>query len=164
MLVFAARVARGRSARSEADEAPDLVAFGLAWFLLHAFVPYALVSRLDVINERHAYVANVGLFLAAGALAARVRVSERVRGASTALGCALLVALTVRRNLEYRSPLALWENTVREAPRNPRAWNDLGVVHELLRDLDAARAHYLRAVALDARFAPAHQNLARTAR
>src|SRR5690606_17316702 len=41
-----------------------LVSFGAAWFLLYAFVPYVLLPRVDVINERHAYLANAGLFLA----------------------------------------------------------------------------------------------------
>lgn len=162
VLVFVARIVRGRPSRLGADEPSDVVAFGLAWFLLHTFVPYVLVSRLDVINERHAYVANVGLFLAVGALVARVRPSARVRRAMAAIVIPLLLFLTIRRNSEYRSPIALWTSTVREAPENPRAWNNLGVVDEQAGDLGLARAMYLRAVAVDPRFLPAHQNLSRT--
>lgn len=147
--------------RIVADPSSGVVAFGLAWFLLHAFVPYVLVSRLDVINERHAYVANAGLFLAAGTFIARLVTSVRARRLAGAIAVAALSVLTVRRNLDYRSPIALWESTVREAPRNPRAWNNLGVVDEQAGDRSAARAMYLRAIAVDPDFTPARQNLAR---
>lgn len=159
VLVFVVRIVRGR--HPGARDASDVVAFGLAWFLLHTFVPYVLVSRLDVINERHAYVANAGLFLAVGALVARVRASERVRRATAAIAIPVLLLLTIHRNLEYRSPIELWASTVREAPKNPRAWNNLGVVHELAGDRSTAHSMYLRALSIDPRFLPAQQNLSR---
>jgi hypothetical protein len=163
VLAFVARIvwaARPRRQR-EASTSSDIVAFGLAWFLVHTFVPYVLVSRVDVINERHAYVANAGLFLAAGELVARFRASERVRRAVPALAITLLLLLSIRRNFEYRSPITLWAATVREAPNNPRAWNNLGVVNEQAGDRATARAMYLRAVTTDPRFLPAIQNLSR---
>lgn len=162
ILVFVAWIVRAwPTRRLEQDPASGVVAFGLAWFLLHAFVPYVLVSRLDVINERHTYVANAGLFVAAGTLFVRLRASLRVRRTAAALAITALTLLTIRRNLEYRSTISLWESTVREAPRNPRAWNNLGVVDERAGDHRAARAMYLRAIAVDPTFQPARQNLSR---
>lgn len=147
--------------RGRARGGDGLVGFGLAWYLLHAFVPYVLVSRLDVINERHTYVADAGLFLAAGALIARVRTAEWVRRAVAVSALVVLSSCTVRRNLEYRSTIELWTSTVREAPKNPRAWNNLGVEYERAGDRGLARAHYTRALALDPRFVPAREHLSR---
>lgn len=159
VLVLIACIMHARRARPR--EGSDLVGFGMAWFLLHAFVPYVLISRLDVINERHAYVANAGLFLAAGALIARVRMAEWGKRVVAASAVVVLSCCTVRRNLEYRSTIELWTSTVREAPKNPRAWNNLGVEYELAGDRSLARAHYLRALALDPRFVPAREHLSR---
>lgn len=139
------------------------VSFGLAWFLLHAFVPYVVLPRVDVINERHAYVANAGLFLAAGAgwqtwLAPR---APALRRTAAALATLLLVLLTARRNTEYRSEVSLWESTVRAAPQNPRAFNNLGVAYEKAARAGDARSAYLRALALEPTYATAKKNLSR---
>jgi protein O-mannosyl-transferase len=139
------------------------VSFGAAWFLLHAFLPYVLFPRVDVVNERHAYVANAGLFLVAGAawqewLAPRAPAFRRMAGA---LATTVLVLLTVHRNLQYRSEVSLWESTVRAAPQNPRAFNNLGVAYEKAERPAAARSAYQRALDLEPRYAAAKKNLSR---
>lgn len=140
--------------------------FGLGWFLLQVFVPYVILSRLDVINERHAYAGNAGLFLACGSLVGAV-VAGWGRGARLALPLALglgLAALTWRRNLEYLSEVALWRATVRSSPSNPRAHNNLGVAYELGGRKAEARIAYARALTLEPRYAAARDNLLRTNR
>lgn len=139
------------------------VSFGAAWFLLHAFLPYVLLPRVDVINERHAYLPNAGLVLAAGVawtewLAPRMRTYQR---AAAALALAGLAVLTARRNTEYASELSLWESTTAAAPHNPRAFNNLGVAYEKAGRLGDARAAYRRALTLAPRYAAAKKNLRR---
>ncbi|MFO0675849.1 MAG: tetratricopeptide repeat protein [Polyangiaceae bacterium] len=140
-----------------------LVSFGVLAFLLHTFVPFVLVSRVDVINERHAYVANAGLFLAVGVLveewAARSR--RRVVEFATIAVIGVLVVQTVRRNLEYRSVVSLWEASTREAPKNARAFHNLGVAYEREGRLEPAMRSYTRALELEPRFEAARENLAR---
>jgi tetratricopeptide (TPR) repeat protein len=140
--------------------------FGLGWFLLQVFVPFVVLSRVDVINERHAYAGNAGLFLACGSLLAAVaagrgRVARPVLLLALALG---LAALTWRRNLDYASEVSLWRATVRSAPLNPRAHNNLGVAYELAGRLSEARIAYSRALTLEPRYAAARDNLIRTNR
>ncbi len=142
-----------------------VVTFGIAWFLLHAFLIYALVSRVDVINERHAYIADFGLFLVVGAMVAEWR-PRRVR-VTAAFAAALVVVLavaTVVRNREYESEVTLWKSTVREAPKNPRAWNNLGVAHERNYAPESAISAYVHALAAEPRYTPARENLARLTR
>jgi protein O-mannosyl-transferase len=157
LLAFAAWRARRGSA---------LELFGIGWLLLEVFVPFVLLPRVDVINERHAYAGNAGLFLALGALASGA-LAERGRGLRVALGVVLallLAALTWRRNLDYRSELALWQDTVRAAPKNPRAHNNLGVAYELSGRLPEARIAYARALKLEPRYGAARDNLMRSSR
>jgi Flp pilus assembly protein TadD len=116
--------------------------------------------------ERHAYVGDVGLFMALGALAAewtRLR-TKRVREATAIVGVLALAVLTVIRNREYRSEAALWRSTVREAPRNPRAWNNLGIAHEHAHEPNAAISAYVHALAADPRYTPARKDLERLTR
>jgi len=144
-----------------------LVAFGALWFLLHALFPYLLAPRADVLNERHHYLAGVGLFLAAGALWTEVRQRPALGrwGAVSTVAVALALVLgTVARNRDYRSPIALWESTVRVAPANPRAHLNLGIVYEAAGRKAEARQQYARALVLEPRYRDAAEHLARSQR
>jgi tetratricopeptide (TPR) repeat protein len=139
-------------------------AFGVSWFLLYTFFPYVLLPRVDVVNERHMYLANVGLFVAVGALWAELAERPGVlpgarRFAIVVTG--LLVIGTALRNFDYRSETALWESTVRVTPSNPRAYNNLGIAYESSGRTGDARSAYGRAVALEPRYLTARRNLER---
>ena len=137
--------------------ARPLLLFGLLLFLLQLLVVHTLLPRVDVINERHAYLANVGLCLALGSLLRELK-------PRLLLLAALLSLFSVRRNLEYASEVALWQSTVRSAPNNPRAHNNLGVAYELEGQLIRARVEYAEALKLEPRYSAARENLARAAK
>ncbi len=63
---------------------------------------------------------------------------------------------TMRRNLDYRSELALWQATVAASPGKARPWTNLGYARQLQGDLDGAAAAYRCALAQD----PAHRQAA----
>jgi hypothetical protein len=141
-----------------------LVLFGLCWFMLQVFLPFVVLPRVDVINERHAYVGNVGLCLACGALwdgSDWLSRHERWRARLPWLMALGLAALTFSRNLDYRSEVALWQSTVLVAPRNPRAQNNLGVAYELAGRNAEARSAYARALVLEPRYLAARDNFMR---
>jgi protein O-mannosyl-transferase len=134
--------------------ARSVLLFGLTFFLLQVLVPYVLLPRVDVINERHVYAGSVG----------RDKLDQRAPLLRLWLPGAVLLGLsvlTVRRNLDYTSELALWQSTVRCAPKNPRAFNNLGVAHERSGNLHLARAAFARAIALEPRYAAARDNFIR---
>jgi protein O-mannosyl-transferase len=139
-------------------------AFGLAWLVLHLLLPYALVSRTDVVNERHAYLASVGLAVAAGALLARLAVVTTrpvLLHAGAALLSAGLLAATAVRNRDYASETALWERTALVSPANPRAHANLANAYERAGFLHRAREEYRRALELEPRYASARRKLGR---
>ncbi len=124
--------------------------FGLCWFLLHLAPTNSLVPRLDVANERQLYLALWGL---AFALAVQGRQFGRALKVPAAVLALALAALTVSRQLDYRSETALWEASVREAPWNARAYNNLGYARALAGDREGAIRAYRLALAFD----PAHE-------
>lgn len=144
-----------------------LVTFGALWFLLHVFMPYVVTPRMDVLNERHMYLANAGLFTALGALWGELVHVARVLPVARRIGVAVAVLLvigTAWRNLDYRNAIALWESTVRVSPSNPRAHNNLGIAYESSGRLVDARVEYAAALVLEPRYEDARQNLQRVTR
>ena len=71
-----------------------------------------------------------------------------------------LASLTIARNHDYRSELAIWEDTVAKRPENPRARNNLGLALVHARRLGEAKTQFEQALRLAPEYAPAHANLA----
>jgi protein O-mannosyl-transferase len=126
--------------------------FAIAWYLLQLAPSNSLLPRFDLANDRHLYLATVG---AAFAFAGLLQSMALRRAAPVLLvATALLLALaTHRRNLDYRSELALWQATVQSSPGKARAWSNLGWARQEAGDADGARTAYECALALQ----PTHQ-------
>jgi len=139
--------------------------FGMVWFLLVLMPSNSIFARLDLVNERHLYLADFGLFLALGCEASllyRGRIAWRrpIAAAAGTLLC-LLLLFTLLRNREYRSEVSLWESTTRNSPNKARGFNNLGCAYELAQLPDRAAAAYAKALKLDPRHANAAANLER---
>lgn len=126
---------------------------GLCWALAWLVPMYAFPIRNDPVSERHFYPALWGIALAlAVELVSRVRADCRTAFAAPA-ACAValccLFAVTVSRNADYRSEVALWESTLRRSPDKPRVLNNLGVAYMEAGRWEPAVAVLARAEALE---------------
>ena len=124
--------------------------FGLTWFFLQLLPTHTLWPRLDAVNERHFYLAGIGLFWLAGHAASRL--AEYGKPWWWRLAAALLiVALTVataQRNSVYRDEISFWKDVAAKAPHNPRAFNNLGYAYSQAGRAAEAERAYRRALAL----------------
>ncbi len=140
------------------------LAFGLLWFFLQLLPTNSVIPRLDIANERHLYLAAWGLFLPLGeALGTAWRTGPGgVRWPRIAVAAALAAAalLTVARNHDYRSEIALWERTAVSSPGKARVHNNLGYAYQLGGEPEMAARSYEKALRLDPQFAKARGNLA----
>jgi tetratricopeptide (TPR) repeat protein len=71
----------------------------------------------------------------------------------------VLTVVTINRNQDYRSALAIWADTAAKAPDNARAHTNWGNALVRLGQRDAAIARYLEAIRLDPGYAEARHNL-----
>jgi tetratricopeptide (TPR) repeat protein len=99
----------------------------LAFFVLLAPSSSVIPIATEVISEHRLYLPS------AAALSLAVVAVHRMVGPRRALGAALavvavlsLAVLTLRRNRDYRSTVAIWQDSVRNEPRNSRGWWALG--------------------------------------
>jgi tetratricopeptide (TPR) repeat protein len=129
-----------------------------AWcFLILAPSSSVVPLTSQTIAEHRMYLPLAALATAAVA-GLWARLGRRAWLVATALVLGLGAA-TVRRNLDYRTALGIWEDTAAKAPDNPRALNNL--VSELLPAgrVDEALVHGQRAVELAPADASIHVNL-----
>ena len=79
-------------------------------------------------------------------------------GLSGVVAC-LFVSLTVQRNNDYRSEVAIWQDTVEKRPENFHAHNNLGNALLQAGKTDDAMAQYQEALRIRPGYAEAHYNL-----
>jgi protein O-mannosyl-transferase len=138
-----------------------------AWFfLILGPTSSVLPSAGEVAAERRMYLplAAVVTLTAVSASALGKRLLAKREGA--VLGCvgsAAVVAvfglLTIHRNEDYRSALAIWQDTVDKRPDNARAQIGLGNVLFQAGSVREAIGHYEQALRIRPDFAEAHNNL-----
>ncbi len=141
---------------------------GILWFLVALGPESSILPLNQVMNEHRLYLPAIGLALAAGALLrqrlARPALSLAVSPApvSPAFGFAraplvlpampafaativVLLALTLRRNEDWRDPERIWASAVRVSPDSHGAWNALGVQLRIKEDAEGAIAAFRKA-------------------
>lgn len=129
-----------------------VVGLGLGWFAITILPVSNLVVHVGVLlAERLLYLPSVSVCLVAGAALAAL--GERVRPAvaataTTALALSLAM-LTMARNVDWQTPLALWRDTVVKQPRSALAHGNLGLACVVVGDRECARRELEAAVALE---------------
>lgn len=135
--------------------------FALVWLLLQLFLPYVFLPRLDVANDRQLYLTGWPVFLLIAISLIKLVINVHWKYAMALIILFSLAGLTWQRNQDYRSEIALWENTVRHSPNKARPYNNLGYAYFLSdRYAEAAQAYH-HALSIDPEFWRAEKNLAR---
>jgi protein O-mannosyl-transferase len=164
------------------------ISFGIFWFFLHMLPTNSIIPRVDIANERHMYLPVWGLFLViaigieklifrgdgtvhlspsgwgeGGGRRLLERTSKSMMLVYPSVIALLLVlgSFTWSRNNDYRSEVALWEDTVQKSPKRARCYNNLGFAYELEGRYHEAKEAYSDAWNLDRDYEFAKNNLER---
>ena len=148
---------------------PRLGFLGAWFFLILAPTSSFLPNFGEVAAERRMYLplASVVTLTVLGAYALGKRLFSKPQGvalASVAGGAVvvLLTILTIQRNQDYASALAIWQDTVEKRPNNPRAHSNLGYILAHAGRTQEAIDQYEQALRIDPNYALAHNNLGNT--
>lgn len=127
-----------------------LAVYGLLLFGLLIAPTSSFVPIRDALVERRLYLPSLGLLLVVADLLRRWRTSLTRQGWTYGFILLGLCGLTYARNHVWTSEIALWEDSVRKNPRNPRAHFHLGYAHYLAGHCDQALGHFQQAAQLQA--------------
>jgi protein O-mannosyl-transferase len=151
---------------------PQLGFAGLWFFVILGPTSSLVPIATEVAAERRMYLplaaVSVLTVLAGYAVWSRMCDALRLRTATRAVLAAVPTAavllglgiLSVHRNDDYRSPLAMWTDTVHKRPDNARARNNLAKYLYTHGSLDEAIEHLQEALRLKPDYYMAHSNLA----
>ncbi len=131
-----------------------------AFFVLLAPTSSVVPISTQTVAEHRMYLPSAVAILALGTLA--MQRHPRLRRLVPLLAGVVVIALaatTWARNELYRSPIALWADTVAKRPENARAHNNLGQALADAGRTSEATAAYRKAIALNPDHAIAHFNL-----
>lgn len=119
----------------------------VCWLVVALLPSNSLIPRTDIVNERHLYLANVGIMLCGTIMLLNINMSRR----NVPLLGILLVVLacfTLYRNSDYRSEISLWEQTAKVSPHKSRVFNNLGCAYQAAAKYDLANAAYGKALTI----------------
>lgn len=119
---------------------------GLCFFTLLAPSSSIVPLVTQTIAEHRMYLPLA--VLVAGSLLLLFRFGGHRATWAAAVTIPVFAALSIQRNRDYQSSLALWSDTVAKAPGNPRAHNNLGSALVELGRLDEAIAAFRTALRL----------------
>ena len=134
------------------------LSFALGWVVINLFLVYLITPRLDIANERQLYLISWPLLMALVTEMTILLTSRQLIMVSIVLLIAAST-LTIMRNSDYSSEVALWQATVKLSPNKSRVHNNLGYAYFLAGQTDKARKYYLQALVLDKQNFKARYNL-----
>jgi protein O-mannosyl-transferase len=136
------------------------------WFFLVLAPTSSLIPIADPIAEHRMYLPLAAVITAVVVVAFLLgrRLFDRRLGRVLGwLVCGLAIAplslLTIRRNRDYTSELAVWQDTAAKSPQNPRAWCNLGFALLQLHQVAEAEERLEQALQINPNYADAHNNL-----
>lgn len=138
------------------------------WFFLILTPTSSFVSVADLVVEHRMYlplaavvtfVTAIGFKFGRNLLRTRQPTQRMIGWAVSGSAVFLLAVLTIQRNRDYRSELAIWQDTVVKCPNNPRAHYNFGVTLYDMGYTMEAIGQYEQAVRIKPDYADAHYNL-----
>ncbi len=120
--------------------------------------------QLSFVADHFQYLASMGPLVLAGAALDRLPVWLHRPGAKwqsipAAVVVLLLAVLTCARTTVFTNPETLWTETLAWNPRCSVAENNLGEYYNEQNKIDAAFAHYQRAIEIDPHYSMGHLNV-----
>jgi tetratricopeptide (TPR) repeat protein len=128
-----------------------------AWFFL-ILAPSSSIIPLDSPAYEHRMYLSLAAVIVPAVMGIHAWFGRRTVAVAAVLAIALGV-LTWRRNQDYRSDIAIWQDTVVKCPQNSRAHNNLATALGLVGRIPEAIEHLQQALRIKPDYAEAHNNL-----
>jgi Flp pilus assembly protein TadD len=136
-----------------------LIAFGIFWFFVTLSVESSIIPIRDVINEHRLYLPSIGFFVACTAALDQTIPAKKIKIVIIAVLVLILSLSTYNRNSIWKDSQTLWQDVIKKAPNNARAYNNLGVVFKNQGEFDKAIEQFEKSLSVDRNYTAVYFNL-----
>ncbi len=136
------------------------VSFAIAWVMLQLIPLHLFLPRLDIANDRQMYLAGWPIFLSL-VIELTLLLNQRAFRIAVVVMLATYSSITVLRNRDFATEIALWEDTVKKSPNKARVHNNLGYAYLISHRTIEARREFITALQMDPNMYKARYNLYR---
>jgi len=125
-----------------------LISFGMGWFFICLIPTASGITLIESIGEHRLYISLAGFAICLTALLWGCLHEKKKRVQASVAIILVLGFMTINRNHVWRSPEALFKDTIAKSPLHPRPHNALGEVYYKQGRLDEAKVLFERAIDL----------------
>ncbi|MBI2327916.1 tetratricopeptide repeat protein [Candidatus Curtissbacteria bacterium] len=145
------------------------ITFGIIWFFIALLPVSYIIPHGGAMAEKYLYIASFGFILAAAVTITQISAdlklisADFVKQAFIYLGVGLVLfygVSTIARNRVWHDDISLFSDVVKKSPNNLLANYTLGIWYVNIRNFEAGKKHYLRAIEKAPEFWEARFNLA----
>lgn len=139
----------------------SVIFFSITWFFV-TLLPLSNIYPLNAYMAEHwLYLPAIGFFLIAAKGASYLVAINRAGKIAVIIFSIIAAAyafLTIKQNNYWKTPIALYQHTLKYAPFSSRVYNNLGIAYQEAGDFDNALAAYSKAVKLNPKDAYIYNN------
>jgi protein O-mannosyl-transferase len=119
-----------------------LLKFAFAWALITILPTSSIIPLKQIATEHRIYLPGIGISMGLGIIFLRAASINRLMQLIFVVFLVFYGLLTMKRSLEYRSEINLWEDTVKKSPYKSLAHNNLGTAYLYKNQLKEARKSF----------------------
>src|SRR6185369_11536313 len=140
------------------------ISFGILWFFLGLSIESSFIPIIDLVFEHRLYLPSFGAITAISTAALMIMKNKEFNVKKRLLEGLLVIAVLLatvawKRNLVWKSEVALWEDATSKSPNSARGWNNLAGAYIIQKEAQKALKAAIRSIELDPSKADAWNNL-----
>ena len=109
------------------------------WAFITILPTSSIIPLKQIATEHRTYLSGIGISMGLGILFLRTASLSRLMHPTLIIVLVIYGLLTMKRSLDYRSEINIWEDTVKKSPYKSMAHNNLGTAYLSKKRLKEAR-------------------------
>ena len=112
------------------------------WAFITILPTSSIIPLKQIATEHRTYLSGIGISMGLGILFLRTASLSRLMHPTLIIVLVIYGLLTMKRSLDYRSEINIWEDTVKKSPYKSMAHNNLGTAYLSKKRLKEARQSF----------------------
>ena len=136
-----------------------LIKFGAVWLCITLIPTSSFIPLKQLATEHRTYLPSLGFSLILGCVFLNIKSHRNISQVLFIIFILLISLLTLNRSLDFRSEIALWEDTAKKSPHKALVQNNLATAYMGADELEKAKVALDKALSINPTQIDSHVNL-----